>query len=1248
MGRSPERRWGAVVAAIAVVLAGAGAASRAVAAPGESSRPIANPDLAVACGIDIHMILDESGSVRDYANDVRSAFRAFTSALNNTGSRVAVSEFSTVARLPLPGPAANSYTVVTDATQATVFEPYISNGYRPDGSTHWEDAFRVARYLLPRPGTQPHLVVFITDGDPNEIVREDHVTYDPGNPSTTQNEYEHKVPLSSNEVTSAGNTTAKNRAVPNANALKAQGSHILTVAVGSGLSSQDSLNRIIDVSGPDVFSGSGTFDIATDDVYRVADFADLEEAMREAAFQLCAPSITVRKLIDLTPDPGPNDTVPGPGWDMTITSDPAPASWVLPATATGNSATVATDGNGFATFQWTTALPVSSNITVAEEDPGGVPPGFVLDSTRTSCTQRTPDDPDDRPLPVIPTMDGFSATVTHESIVTCEVVNRAPPEPEITLEKETNGADADAPPGPSIPAGDPVNWNYRVTNTGNVTLSDIAVTDDQGVAVTCPPGSIAPGGEMTCTASGTATAGQYANLGTVTANDPFGTTVTASDPSHYVGAQPGIDVEKATNGEDADQWPGEFIPVGDPVTWTYVVRNTGNDVLTGVAVVDNQGVLVSCPSTTLDVGASMPCTAPAGVAAPGPYENVATATAVGDGVTVEDSDPSHYFGEEPSVTIEKSTNGEDADLAPGPSVQVGGRVEWLYEVTNTGNVPLVWNVTDDRLPGVICPRPVLGAGQTAHCRGPVGVAQAGQYENTATVEGTSPAGQEVSDSDPSHYFGEQGAIDLEKLTNGIDADQPPGPFVAVGGAVTWTYRVTNTGNSDLTDVEVIDFEGETVMCPQTSLAVGASMDCTAAGVAAAGEYTNFAVALGATALDDVVFDADPSHHYGAEPGIHLEKSTNGVDADEPPGPYIPVGDPVDWSYRVINTGNDDLTNIAVTDDRGVAVSCPGDELAAGEQMICTGAGTSVRGQYENTATVTAVDPLGATVDDTDPSHYFGAVSSLHVEKLTNGVDADDPTGPRVRVGDRVTWLYLVTNPGNLAIHDVALTDSTGVAPVFSDGDTDGDGKLDPGETWRYLASTVAAAGQAESRVTATGLDELEDPVTDDDPTHHIADPPPTPPPTPPTPPDASVRPALDLDKRAARRRVRGGGSLRFRLRVRNTGNATARRVRVCDRLPAGLRFVRVDRRRICFNVRRLRAGRSRTFTVRTRTTRTLVPLRLCNVGTRAAAGVRMRRVRACVRVLPAAQPRPPACPSSAFTAFDRLRPTVRIRLSRIC
>src|SRR5262249_32603181 len=156
--------------------------------------------------------------------------------------------------------------------------------------------------------------------------------------------------------------------------------------------------------------------------------------------------------------------------------------------------------------------------------------------------------------------------------------------------------------------GSPVTWSYLVTNTGNVPLNSIAVSDDVLGAITCPGTSLAPGESMTCTATGTAAAGQYENNGTVTAVPTSGGTVTDTDPSHYFGSAAGIDIEKDTNGESAELAPGPFIPVGGPVTWTYVVTNTGNSPLANVVVTDDQIGTITCPATTLAVGASMTCT----------------------------------------------------------------------------------------------------------------------------------------------------------------------------------------------------------------------------------------------------------------------------------------------------------------------------------------------------------------------------------------------------------------------------------------------------------------------------------------------------------------------------------------------------------------------------------------------------------------------------------------------------------------
>jgi len=108
------------------------------------------------------------------------------------------------------------------------------------------------------------------------------------------------------------------------------------------------------------------------------------------------------------------------------------------------------------------------------------------------------------------------------------------------------------------------------------------------------------------------------------------------------------------------------------------------------------------------------------------------------------------------------------------------------------------------------------------------------------------------------------------------------------------------------------------------------------------------------------------------PGIDIEKATNGVDADEPTGPEIAIGAPVEWTYVVTNTGDQDLGDVTVTDDQGVVVTCPQTTLAVGESMTCTATGVAQEGQYANVGTTTGQPlPEGPVVTDSDPSHYIG-------------------------------------------------------------------------------------------------------------------------------------------------------------------------------------------------------------------------------------------------------------------------------------
>jgi hypothetical protein len=111
------------------------------------------------------------------------------------------------------------------------------------------------------------------------------------------------------------------------------------------------------------------------------------------------------------------------------------------------------------------------------------------------------------------------------------------PAPAVAIVKKTNGTDNDTGTGPKVAVGSTVTWTYVVSNTGNVALSSVAVTDDKAGPVTCPATTLAVGASMTCTKTGKAVKDQYTNVGTVTATG-MGGTVTAQNGDRYFGLAP--------------------------------------------------------------------------------------------------------------------------------------------------------------------------------------------------------------------------------------------------------------------------------------------------------------------------------------------------------------------------------------------------------------------------------------------------------------------------------------------------------------------------------------------------------------------------------------------------------------------------------------------------------------------------------------------------------------------------------------
>jgi hypothetical protein len=140
--------------------------------------------------------------------------------------------------------------------------------------------------------------------------------------------------------------------------------------------------------------------------------------------------------------------------------------------------------------------------------------------------------------------------------------------------------------------------------------------------------------------------------------------------------------------------------------------------------------------------------------------------------------------------------------------------------------------------------------------------------------------------------------------------------------------------------------------------------------------------------------------------VNIVKLTNGTDNNVAPGPSVPAGSTVTWTYIVSSAVA--LSNVEVVDDNGTPLDTADDfhfptiaSIPAGGSVTLTRTGIAQVGQYKNVATVTGTDAVfGNTVSGTDVDHYFGvappATGSLsgfvYKDANNNGVKDSGETG----------------------------------------------------------------------------------------------------------------------------------------------------------------------------------------------------------------------------------------------------------------
>jgi uncharacterized repeat protein (TIGR01451 family)/LPXTG-motif cell wall-anchored protein len=482
--------------------------------------------------------------------------------------------------------------------------------------------------------------------------------------------------------------------------------------------------------------------------------------------------------------------------------------------------------------------------------------------------------------------------------------------------------------------------------------------------------------------------------------------------------EPGIAVNKTTNGVDSDAPPGIPVRVGDPVVWDYTIANVGDTPVTDVVLTDTgvnkPTVVVDCPGAAdgLDVGETATCTA-SGVS----YWSTTMPTF--EGV--------RYY----------------QNLAEG-----------------VGYVPLKEVTVTDRdydhyTPVLYCPIPTAP--------GDVRYDLINLGDNGYLASGGDTLGPVGFSLDAGYYDVKLASYDAHSQVSG--SDQPNERYrvdVLAGGSVV----ASSAAISDLPASR--DFLVETVNSASISagtIHVTSAIDSLrAVHTASSGDFNDH------NALCVVFTPATPP-----PPGLSITKtSTSHPDgngdgtADAPAKP----GDTIDYSITTTNTGEVALTGVTVTDSLLADLTCtwPGTPgtLAVGASVTCTGSHKLTQaevdaGKVDNTATAT--------------SNETGPKTDTYQVPVTQSPAIDIVKGPKGTVavpkGTDHTWTITVTNTGDVTLTDVTVTD------VVSPSCDSVLGTMAPGASEAYECALAIEKDTLNTAV-VVGTSPKSEKVTDED------------------------------------------------------------------------------------------------------------------------------------------------------------------------
>lgn len=602
------------------------------------------------------------------------------------------------------------------------------------------------------------------------------------------------------------------------------------------------------------------------------------------------------------------------------------------------------------------------------------------------------------------------------------------------------GTCASAVPATSAEIGDTLAYDIEVRNlSASTTIMNVAVQD----ALT---GNYIPFSTFTTPITpGPGTTGPLGPSGfaqaCITATVPAGATspfVNTAVATGQIGGLPVMDTSSAsiplttsdllvTNTPDRS-----FASIGDTVTFTVTIRNTGLTTITSLAASSlPTGSALPLSVTTLAPGQSTIASYTHTISGmdADPYRTTANVTGLSQSRTITGAATASVDIVSPNIRIVKS--------ATPTLATVGTPINYTIAVTNTGttNIESV-TITDtllggnitSRFPAVSAAQPLIpGATISATLSRTVTSADGDPAVNTAAVTAVTATGATLTDTSTAQVNIAGSGLQVIKRASVAAAQN--------GDVITYTVEITNTSTTRVSGLTISDSLTSGLTLPQYSLDPGqristsythtvntsTDLDPLINTVAVAGrdqlgvavsDTSSATVALLSNANLRVILTADRARVLATEP--------------------------INYLATVTNIGAETLNNITLVATRpdGSTLS-----LITLADTISLGSGQSVTRTFSYTVQPADVSPITTTVTATGIGAIAGTVtdtSSVRTGLTASSIDIDLRTAncavPCVAVvGDLVTFAATVTNSGATLLTGLSMTSPQAVTSANPTG-----------------------------------------------------------------------------------------------------------------------------------------------------------------------------------------------------------------------